>query len=120
MSLNRTQLWERVKKLEGHVVNTIAQHRPNKIVRVSEIEMEIEGRNTKPLLKDVYQVYDVLIKQGKITAEDLYGNTSILGHVLARKTGRILMAILVAAVPEEIEVILPSKVSRLSGIRIRA
>ncbi|MDI6815102.1 MAG: hypothetical protein QMC90_03370 [Dehalococcoidales bacterium] len=56
---------------------------------------------------------------GKVTGEDLYGDTSILGHTLARKTGRIIMAILARVVPDEIDSIKRSKSERLSGIKLR-
>ncbi|MCL0057869.1 hypothetical protein M1N05_02230 [Dehalococcoidales bacterium] len=117
MSLSDSELWERVRGLEEETVYTIQQCKPNRILRVTADKVEIAERKTKPSREDILRVYHHLQRMGRVTREDLYGNASILKNPLARKTGRIIMAILAAAVPEEIDVI--PETERLSGIRLR-
>lgn len=78
--------------------------------------MEIEDRVTTPSREDIFRVYQYLHRAGRVTGEDLYGDRSILEHPYANKVGRIVMAILARAVPDEIETIPASE--RLSGIRL--
>ncbi len=117
MALNDEELWERVRGLEGETVYTLKQRKPNKILSVTDDSVEIKDRSTKPSREDIFCVYQHLLRTGKVTKKDLYGNASILGDALARKTGRIIMAILARAVPDEIEPIPANE--RLSGIRLR-
>lgn len=115
--LNENELWQRVRGLQGQIVYTPDREKPNRILLVTYGMIEIENRATRPTRDDVLQVYRQLQQRGEITGEDLYGESSIVGDQLAHKSGRIIMAILARAVPEEICVIKRSKTERLSGIR---
>ena len=118
--LNENELWQRIRGLQGQIVCTLDQQRPNRISRVTDEMIEIENRGTRPARQDVIQVYRQLHRRGEITGNDLYGESSIVGDQLANKSGRIIMAILARAVPEEICVIKRSKTERLSGIRLKS
>jgi len=117
MTLSNEELWERVRRLESRIVYTLKRQEPNRILRVTLDGIEIEGRATRPSREDVFRVYQHVHRAGRVTREDLYGERSILGHPYAKKTGRVIMAILASAVPDEIEGIPVSE--RLSGIRLR-
>lgn len=118
--LNENEFWQRVRGLEGETVYTLERQNPNRILRVTDEDIEIENRGTRPIRDDVLQVYRELHRRGEITGDDLYGENSVVGHELAHKSGRIMMAILARAVPEEISIIRRSKTERLSGIRLRS
>lgn len=117
--LSENELWERVRGLSGRTVYTIERQRPNRISGVTDEAIAIADRATKPTREDIIQVYREVWQRGEITSEDLYGDQSILGHPYARKTGRIIVAVLASAVPEEIQGVRRSKTQRLSGIRLR-
>lgn len=117
--LTENELWQRIRRLEGQTVYTLDRRRPNRISRVTDAAVEIESRATKVAREDLWVVYDGLYQRSRITGEDLYGDRSILGHPYAGKAGRIIMAVLADAVPEDMEVIRRSRAERLSGIRIR-
>ena len=117
--LSENELWERVRELSGHTVYTIERQQPNRISGVSDEAIAIADRATKPTREDILQVYREVWQKGEITGEDLYGDQSILGHPYARKTGRIIVAVLASAVTEEIQGVRRSKTQRLSGIRLR-
>ena len=119
MALSENELWGRIRGLEGETIYTIQQCKPNRVSRVTADKVEIEGRAALPSREDILCVYQYLQRRGEVTGEDLYGNASILGDALANKTGRVIMAILARAVPDEIEAIKRSKTERLSGIRLR-
>ncbi len=119
MGLSDSELWVRVRGLEGKTIYTIQQCKPNRISRVTDDRVEIEDRVALPSREDILCVYRYVHRVGRVTGEDLYGDSSILGHPYARKTGRIIMAILAGAVPDEIEAIKRSKTERLSGIKLR-
>ena len=118
--LGEHQLWQRIKQLEGQVVYTLEQQKPNQISRVTDESIEIEGRATAPTRNDILLVYRQLHQTGQITAADLYGGNSILNHPYAKKSGRIIMATLATAVPDEIDVIKRNKTQGLSGIRLKS
>lgn len=92
--LNENELWQRVRGLEGQIVYTLDQQRPNRILRVTDEVIEIQNRGTRPTRDDVLQVYRELHRRGQITGNDLYGESSVVGHLLAHKSGRVIMAIL--------------------------
>jgi len=117
--LSENELWERVRGLSGRTVYTIERQRPNRISGVTDEAIAIADRATKPTREDIIQVYREVWQRSEITSEDLYGDQSILGHPYARKTGRIIVAVLASAVPEEIQGVRRSKTQRLSGIRLR-
>ncbi|MBA7625220.1 hypothetical protein ES703_32646 [subsurface metagenome] len=117
--LSENELWERVRGLSGRTVYTIERQRPNRISGVTDEAIAIADRATKPTREDIIQVYREVWQRGEITSEDLYGDQSILGHPYARKTGRIIVAVLASAVPEEIQGVRRSKTQRLSSIRLR-
>ena len=118
--LSDGELWDRVRALEGQIVHTLERQRPNTVSRVTDEAVEIEGRATKPTREDILRVYHHLHTRRQITGDDLYGDGSILGHPYARKTGRIILAILARAVPEEVHVVARDRTQRLSGIKLKA
>ena len=65
MVLSDSELWQRIRELEGETVYTIQQCKPNKILRVTGDRLEIEGRATKPSREDILCVYQYLQRTGK-------------------------------------------------------
>lgn len=117
--LTEDQLWRRIRDLQGQTIYTIVRQSPNPISRVNDDRVEINARATTVSRGDLWLVYQELHRRGQVTRDDLYGARSIVGHPYAKKTGRVMMAILARAVPEEIQVIRPNRLQRLSGIRRR-
>jgi hypothetical protein len=111
-------IWQRIKKLENEDIWTIQQKKRNKIVYVSASDITIDGRITRPERKDVQEYCQFLIGHGIITEK----NRPPRNWAGGRKTGRVIMAILAAALPEYIEAF--SQNNRyspgLSGIRLRS
>lgn len=68
--LSDDELWDRVKKLEGKTVFTIVQKKPNKVLRVTDREVIIEGRATRPSREFIVKVYRYLWRNGEVTGRD--------------------------------------------------
>jgi len=117
MPLSDSELWKRVKGLEGETIYTLKRRKANKILSVDAHWVVIERRATKPSREDIFSVYKYLRRAGEVTKEDLLGGASILKHPYGKKVGSIIKAILARVVPEEIEVI--PETEGVTGIRLR-
>jgi hypothetical protein len=115
--LDEGEIWQRIKKLENKVIRTIEKGRVNKILFVSNSDITIEGRKTKPTREDVKIYWQILTNDGMITKE----NRPEFGWSGGHKTGRIVMAILATALPDYIEAFPRHNpyVRGLSGIRLK-
>ncbi len=113
--LSEEELWSRIKNLEGKTIYTIKQRRRNHILKVTDWEVIIEGRRTRPSRKYIYNVYRYLHKHGEITKDDF---VKICGNEICKKVGRITMAILASALPDEVEAFTCNE-RGLSGIRLK-
>jgi hypothetical protein len=119
MSLpNEKLIWQRIKELENKDIWTIQQKKRNKIVYVSASDITIDGRKTRPTREDVQEYCQFLIKHRIVTEKNRPARNWPGGH----KTGRVIMAILAAALPEYVEAFSQNnRYSRgLSGIRLRS
>lgn len=95
--LTNDQLWARVQTLDGQTIYTIDQRRPNRISSTANNQVEIDNRNTRPTRDQIFEAYELLHRDGSIclcNMPDWFSNNRV---------GRIIMAILGQAVPEEIE-----------------
>ncbi len=107
--LSDSKLWEYIKRLEGQTMCTLKRRKLNKILRVADNAVEIEKRESKPSYEEITSLYHQVHETGEVISGDA------LRH--ARQfTYAVTYAILVKAVPDEIEAI-PGK--RL-GIRLRS
>lgn len=119
--LSDNELWERVKYLEGKTVCTIERRVPNIVVQVTDTEVRLakntgELRPTTPIKSDIVNTYRYLFAHGQITGDDF---EKIPEYRPWGKVGRIVLAILRDAIPDQIEDFrrVPSK--SLSGVRLR-
>ena len=110
------QIWAAIASLQGKTVRTIAQGKPNTILRVSNYDIQIQGRATRPTRKDVQTYCQVLLTHKVITSR----NRPTFGWPGGHKTGRIIMAILADALPNHVQAFGPNNpyVPGLSGIRL--
>ena len=113
--LSDDELWSRVKQLEGETIYTIVQKKPNKVLRVTDSEVIIEGRTTRPSRRFVVRVYRYLCRNGEVTGRDWI---KICGNEFCGKVGRITLAILVRAIPDQVESFTRDE-RGLSGIKLR-
>ena len=106
------ELWKRVQTLSGNTIHTIGQRRPNRILRVTDEKVLIEGRKSAPSREDLLWVYHYLNEVEEITRENLPDRLS------QTRVGRIILAIL-AEVSEDVEAFETGggRTGRLSGIR---
>jgi hypothetical protein len=111
-------IWQRIKELQNKNVWTIQRKKRNKIVSVSVSDITIARRKTRPTRKDVQQYCQFLIEHGIVTEKSRPPRNWPGGH----KTGRVIMAILAAALPEYIEAFCQNNrySPGLSGIRLRS
>jgi len=93
------EIWQRVKSLEKKVIPTIEKGKENGILSVSDFDMTIKGRSTRPTREDVRIYCEVLTRDKIVTKE----NRPQFGWSGGYKTGRIIMAILAAALPEYVQ-----------------
>lgn len=99
--LSKRDFWERVKSLEGSNVYTLYKRSPNTIQRVENKYVYTKQRQTPILFEGewgLYTNYEILHKDGylSIKEKDGEGAGNASGSYLA-------MAIILAAVPEEVE-----------------
>ena len=108
--LNSQELWERVTTLEGQTIYTLKHRRPNFVEQVSDNRIQIKGRKSKPTRAEVEVVYENLWRTGefRLQLRDWIGE---LNHIL-----RVVPAIVLAAIPEQAEIIHDDG---LSGIRLK-
>ncbi len=112
--LTDEQLWERIHNLQGQVVLTPDQGRPNRVITVSEDLVEIEGRKANPSKHYLVWCYRLVMQHSVLTKQNL--PEEFFNHRIAR----ICMALLAAAVPEQIRSFPRggSLVPGLSGIEV--
>ena len=113
-ALTDDQLWDRIRHLQGQVVLTPDQGRPNQVRAVSEELVEIEGRKANPSKHYLLWCYRLAMQHGILTKQNL--PEEFFNHRIAR----ICMALLAAAVPEQIRAFPRGEgpVARLSGIGV--
>jgi len=102
--LSESQLWQKVNQIEGRLVYTCVRNRPNKILRVTHNAVEIENRKSKPSRAEIYSLYQQVYEMHEVYADQAW-----------QWTYAVTYAILIEAVPDEIETI-PGK---CLGIRLR-
>ena len=68
--LSDDELWQHVKQLRGRTICTITCRSENKIVEVTDQEVIIEGRVTKPSRGFIVKVYHYLCRKGVVTGDD--------------------------------------------------
>jgi len=94
--LSDLQFWQRVKNLEGKTVYTLSRKKPNRIVRVTDTYVEIEGRGSRIGFggeRVLYNNYHILHRDGFLI-RSTEGN------------GRgpyVIPPIIAEAVPEEVD-----------------
>ncbi len=89
--LTESVLWERVRRLEIKTVYTITRKIPNKISRVTDNRVEIEGRVSRIYRRQILRVYHTLREDGVVT-----GTRNLTGW-------SVIMAILHKVLPDETE-----------------
>jgi hypothetical protein len=109
MNLTENEFWVRVKALEGTTVHTLSQGQPNKILTVNENEISIADRVSRPTKKNLYGLYTMMDSGETILSDHIQ-------HLIEKRVSRICLAIVVQAVPEEVEAV---TVGRKTGIRRR-
>ena len=117
--LGSDELWLRVRSLEGRTVCTIERREANAVVQVtgSEVKLAKGGKpRTSVLRSDVENTYQYLVRNGEVTKEDF---TKVAGHRPHGRVGRVVLAILRDAVPEQVEEVRRGSGVRLSGIALK-
>ena len=101
--LSDADLWKKVKRLQGCTVSTIAQQKPNHFLQVTDNEIIIKNRKTRPEREEIINYYRYLRKHHKITKDDLPnipGNAPLnltSSCYFSHKVASIIQAILVPA-----------------------
>jgi hypothetical protein len=113
-ALTEDQLWERIHGLQGQVVLTPDQGRPNRVTTVSEDLVQIEDRKANPSRHYLTWCYRLVVQNGILTKQNL--PEEFFNHRIAR----ICMALIAAAVPEQIQIFHREgePVPGLSGIEV--
>lgn len=116
-ALTDDKLWNRICTLKGKVIPTCDIGRPNPIRSIRGNLVEIAGRETRPSRKDLYWCYQLALKHGVLTESNLPSEL-----FQQRRTARICIALLAAAVPEQIRCFRrgkgPPVAQGLSGIEV--
>lgn len=102
--LNDNKLWEHIKGLEGKTIHTLKRRKPNKISSVTDNTVVIANRKSKPSRAKISSLYKQVHKTNEVVSCDAQ-----------LFTYAVIYAILVEALPGEIEAI-PGKPL---GIRLR-
>lgn len=98
--LTDTELWQRVKGLEGQTVWTLARPSRNKIVEVTTQKVVFEGSRTSVPRTDICGAYEELWQEGTLWADK--GSTAH-GHKGDYYLWSVTPAILLSAVPDQVE-----------------
>jgi len=93
--LTESEVWQQIRRLEGSLVSTVIYGRPNKILRVTNNAVVIDKRVSKPSRAEIYSLYKQVHEMGKVAR---WGDAR-------RRTYAVTYAILIAAIPTEIEAI---------------
>ena len=101
--LTDSELWARVRPLQGQVVYTPAIGKPSLITEVTEDEVlrttPDGSKSITPASRvQVFSHYDYVWQKGIFTREDYPGVP-----VLSRRNGCFILALLAAAVPKQIQ-----------------
>ena len=112
VKLAEEEIWEKVRALRREIVYTIDRNQPYEIKGTTGELVVIENRDVRPHRRDVYRVYLRLHEDGYVTSENMPKGIMKPGQSL-----RIILAILVAILPDEIEVF--QEEGRRKGIRFR-
>lgn len=99
--LRDNELWKRIKGLQGQTIYTLKRRQPNKILRVTDNAVVIENRKSKPSRKQICELYHLMYEKKEVTTDSPQEFTLAVTY-----------AILVKAVPDEIEDI-PEKTIRI-------
>lgn len=108
--LEREELWQRVRNLEGRTVATLKVGKANFVESVSEDRISITRRNSQPTRTQVNDVYDNVWEKGEFR---LYGGN---WRGQSQFIWAVVPAIVLAAVPDQLEKI---NDDGLSGIRLK-
>ena len=113
-ALTDNQLWNRIRNLRGQVVVTPDRGIPNRVITVSEELVEIEGRKANPSKNYLLWCYRLAMQHRVLTKQNL--PEEFFNHRIAR----ICMALLAAAIPEQIRAFSRGRgpVPGLSGIEV--
>lgn len=104
--LSEVQLWDRVRSLEGRTVFTLVRRKPNKVVKVTDTGVIIDGRRSRITRRKIATAYKFLWQDH---------------HLQLAKEGEgpffyaVVPAILRSALPEQIEAI-----PGVLGIRLKS
>jgi hypothetical protein len=102
--LNEDTLWNRVRGLSGETVYTLNKQKPNTILNVTEHNIEIENRKSRPSRNEIWSLYKQVYKE-----KTLYSGEA------EKYTYAVSYAILLNVVPNEIEPIPGNKL----GIQLK-
>ena len=97
--LNSQELWERVTALENQTIYTLKHRRPNFVEEVGDSSIRIKGRRSRIARAQIEQVYDNLCRIGEFRM----GLRDWTGKI--NRLRRVVPAIVLAAVPEQAEMI---------------
>ena len=118
LTLDDNELWERIRGLEGKVIQTPDRRESLKVLELAETAnrmvfvQNMRTSNIRRVLREhVTHYYRHLDQQGKVTRENWPKNQ------VPVVVSRPIMAMLAAAVPEEIEAFTRDEGEGLSGIR---
>lgn len=109
LKMDKQTCEDRIRKLVGKTIFTLKQKRANKLIHVKGRELIFEGRVSRPNIEDIWDIYQLLNKEGILTES----NTP--PEYFDRRIARIIYALLVEIAPDEIE---PKK-DGLSGIKLK-
>lgn len=109
--LDEEEIWARVRKLWKKTIYTIDRQQPYEIKGSTHEMIIIENRDVRPHRGDVYRVYLRLHEDGYVATDNMPK-----GIVKPGQSLRIILAILVAILPDEIEVF---QKGRVKGIRFK-
>ncbi|MFC2014091.1 hypothetical protein ACFLU8_04370 [Chloroflexota bacterium] len=116
-ALTEDEMWARVQGLTGQSVATFDQPRPDFVMQVTNEEVIIKKRVSKPYKGEIIANYKYLLDNGRITKEDMPHIPGALPH---HRVGSVILAILRDVVPEQIQEIRRSEGHQLSGICLKA
>ena len=109
--LPEEEVWSRIRSLWKKTVYTIDTRQPYEIKGTTSEIIIIENRNVRPHRGDVYRVYLRLHEDGYVANDNMPKRIVKPGQSL-----RIILAILAAILPDEIEIFAKG---RAKGIRFK-
>jgi hypothetical protein len=122
LTLNNSQLWERIKKVEGEKFALIETRRLFRVGKVTNEGVTTENVETGKTFwlprKNVTITYEHVKKYGKYTSADYKAESHKPKRIRVPRLAQII-ALLAFAVPEEIEPFTRDQGERLFGERLR-